>query len=177
MIKLRNTRSLLTGFVLLLALCTLPGLVWAAPSGTADTDTVSVTVTIPEFLAVMLANESGTGTLTEMNTASWSPSETDMLNGIDLVKTDHGYLHTWANVNCQVYVHRTDNDFGTAGLTLLMKDDGGSTWDTITTTPTFFFGNSSPHANVNVSFKITGLNWATPPGTHTETVTATISKP
>lgn len=176
MFNSRSTKLLVLGSVLLLALCTLPGLAWATPSGTADTDTISVTLTVPVFLAVMLANEQGTGTLTEMNTVSWSPTETDMLNAIDLVATDHGYLHTWANVNCQVYLHRTDNDFGTAGLSLWMKDDGGTSWDEITTTPVFFWGCAVPHGNVNVSFKVTGLNWATPAGTKTETVTATISQ-
>lgn len=171
MYTFRNKNLLVIGLILLFALCTLPNPALAVTA--SDTDTVEVTLTIPLFMGVMLANEGGDGSLTEMDNLSWSPSEQDMIDEVVFEASPHGYVHTWSNDDIKVMVDRTNNDFGAAGLHLWMHADAWSYFE-VTTSEVLLWAAGPGHSNVNVHFEVRGLDWATPEGTHTETVTVTI---
>jgi hypothetical protein len=183
MFKMRKLNGLVSGLVLLLTLCALPNLAFAD-----DSDTVNVSVEVPVYMLVYLSEDTGENPSTDMAAETWNVTVEQMLNETVYNPSGHeGYIHMWGNVDVSVDIERTDTsgvfseDAGATddpgddgpGLHLYCKADGDD-YKHVTPEPVYFTGSSSPHSNDSFNIKITGLNWATPMGTHTETITVTI---
>jgi hypothetical protein len=158
-----------------LALLTILALLVSSLNAYAAQDQTTVTLEVPEVRAIWL--KQGTNfSSADLTNVTLTPTATDLNNG-ETPLTQIGFIHYKANTDHQIVVERDTGNYPT-GVELWFRPDSLAGWPQKLDPNTEygpFVANAVGNSGVmDLRWQFKGIDWTTPVGTYSSTVTFTI---